>query len=77
MNQMHRLRLRPWLALLLAMVFLAGHLAIFHVLGRWRAERFTVSGVVVTAAILLIIGKHLGLLAVLSRYVQSRFKRRP
>jgi len=74
---MHRLRFRPWLAVLLAIMFLAGHLAVFHVLGRWRLERFPVSGVVVAAAVLLIIGKHLGLLAVLSRFIHSRFKKQP
>jgi hypothetical protein len=76
MNHLQHLRSRGWLLPLVAMAFVAGHLILFHVLRRAVPSHVTLTSTVVAGVVILIVAKHLGLLAGLFRYVITFLRRR-
>jgi hypothetical protein len=75
---MHKLRdVRFPLGTLTAVViFVLGHMILLYALRHVTISHAAVSGVVVSGVLLLMIAKHLGLVAALLRPVYSFFRRR-
>ena len=76
MNGLHDARSRSWALLAVVIEFIAAHLILFHFLRRSYSSHVAVPDVVVVGAVLLIVGKHLGLLAALVRSLHTLFRRR-
>jgi len=76
MHRLHDLRSRGWVLFVVAAAFVAGHLVLFHVLRRSVASHVAIPSVVVAGVVLLVVAKHLGLLAALFHYVNALLRRR-
>ena len=77
MNELHRVHSRrPWILAVVATGFVAGHLILFHALRHSGMSHVALPSAVVMGVVLLMIAKHLGLLAGLARLLHSRFRRR-
>ncbi len=73
MNTLSHLRSRPWLMLIIVIGIIAGHAILLHLLRQTRMAHATVSGVIISGVVLLIVTKHLGLLAALLRPLRDLF----
>ena len=76
MNEFHYLRSRPWTLAVVVIWFVAGHLILFHVLRHSRVSHIALPTAVVVGVVLLMITKHVGMLAALLRSLHVRFRRR-
>jgi hypothetical protein len=76
MNEVHYLRSRPWTLAVVVIGFVAGHLILFHVLRHSRVSHVALPTAVVVGLVLLMIAKHVGILAALLRSLHVRLRRR-
>lgn len=76
MMEHNRLLKRSWILPVGAVALVVGHVILFYFV-KQAASRTLVSGAVISALVLLIIAKHLGLLAALLRPLYNVFRRRP
>jgi len=76
MNALSHLRSRPWIMLAVFIGLVAGHMILFYILRQAGTVYAGVSGVVVSAVVLIILAKHLGLFAALLRPLHTLFRRR-
>ena len=76
MNGLRHLRSQPWALLVVVIGLVAGHLIFLDFLWHAGVSRAAMSGVVVSGLILLVIAKHLGLVAALLGSLYTRFRRR-
>ena len=74
-NRLHDLRARGWILLVLAIAFVAGHLILFQFLRHSVASHAALPSAVLVGMVILIVAKHLGLLAALLRYVNAFCRR--
>jgi len=72
MNGLRHVRARPWTLGGLVIGFVAGHVILFYVLRHAGVPHAAVSGAVVLGIVLLMIAKHLGLLAGLFAFFRRR-----
>jgi hypothetical protein len=56
--------------------FFAGHLFLFHVLRRSGVSHIVLPSAVVAGVVILLIAKHLGILAALLCFLHNRLRRR-
>jgi hypothetical protein len=76
MNALSHWRSRPRMILMVLIGLVAGHAILLYVLRQTGMSHAGVSGVVVSGLVLLVVAKHLGLLAALVRAVHGLFRRR-
>ena len=76
MNEVHYLRSRPWPLAVVVIGLVAGHLILFHVLRHSHVSHIALPPAVVVGLVLLMIAKHVGILAALLRSLHVRFRRR-
>jgi hypothetical protein len=62
-NGLRRMHARPWTLAALTILFVAGHVILFRFLRNAHVARAAVPGAVLLGLVLLMIAKHLGLLA--------------
>jgi hypothetical protein len=65
---------RVWI-IVLAIGFVSGHLILFHLWRNAALSHRTFSGIAISAILLVIVAKHLGLVAGLVRLWRTRFRR--
>jgi hypothetical protein len=72
MNGLHNVRSRPWMLIAAVIGFLAVHGSLFYILRHSRMSHVAVSGTVISGVVLLMIAKHVGLLASVLRWLFRR-----
>jgi hypothetical protein len=75
-NEVHHLLSRPWMLAVVAIGFVAGHLVLFHILRHSRVSHISLPTALVVGMALLMIAKHLGVLAALVHSLRVRLRRR-
>ena len=75
MRAIFHLRCRPWLMLIILIGLVPGHAILLYLLRQTRIPPAGVSGAVVSCVVLLVVAKHLGLVAALLRPLRDLFRR--
>ena len=76
LNGLRHLHSQFWMLVIILTAFVAGHLILFYVLRHSGISRAAISGTLVSGLVLLLIAKHLGLLAGLFRTLHFLSRRR-
>jgi len=76
MSGLHHLCSRPWMLPVAGISLVASHGILFYLLRRSSIPHVAASGTLVSGVVLLMIAKHLGLLAGLLRSLHALFRRR-
>jgi hypothetical protein len=75
MNHLRYLHSRGWILFVVTIAFVAGHLFLFHILRPSGASHVALPSAVVAGLLILVVAKHLGLLAALFRYAKALLQR--